>query len=152
EHWRADLYRQLVEWVPDRIAGRMAKAVLALAKAKKPTLFCCQPRIFLQPEVFHGWICSKPIAIDNVRILACKVGGIVIGGPDFILIGHSPCAVDIEDGAYLALTESIGHLFFGLERPLAFENTLRLLVLLLRGMMQPRFRREMRMAIEIAHE
>ena len=128
----------------------MAKAVLALAKAKKPALFRRQPRIFLQPEIFHGRICSKPIAIDNVRILARKVDGILIGGADFTL-GHPPCAVDVEDGADLALAESIGHLPFGLERPLAFENALRLLVVLLRGVMQPRFRREMRMAIEIAH-
>src|SRR5262245_13769312 len=129
----------------------MAKAVLALAKAKKSALFCYQPRIFLQPEIFHSRICSKPIAIDNVRILARKIGGIVIGGTDFILIGHPPRAIDVEDGADVALAESIGHLFFGLERPLAFEDALRLLVILLRGMMQPRFCREMRMAIEIAH-
>jgi hypothetical protein len=100
----------------------MAKAVLALAKAKKPALFCRQPRIFLQPEIFHGRVCRKPIAIDNVRILASKVGGIVIGGTDFILIGHPPCVVDVEDGADLALAEAIGHLLFGLERSLASDT------------------------------
>ncbi len=84
-------------------------------------------------------------------MIAGKTRGVVVGGADFVLVGHPPGAVDVEDGADVALAKLLGHVRLGLKAALAPKYALGIGELLGAAVMQPGARREMRMAIEIAH-
>ena len=145
------LDRELVERVPDRVAGRIAQTVLALAEAEESGAAAGKPLELADPEVLHGRIDGEPVAMDDVAILSREGGGVVVGGADLVLVRHAPGAIDVEDGADVARAKRLRHLLLGLEFALALEDALRVLVLLHGAVMQARARREMGMAIEIAH-
>ena len=76
---------------------------------------------------------------------------VIVGGADFVLVGHPPGAVDIENAPHVALAKSVRHLRLGLKRALALENALGIGELLGAAVMQAGAGGEMRMAVEIAH-
>ena len=110
-----------------------------------------KPLELADPELLHGRINGEPVAVDEVEIVFREGRGVVVGCADLILVRHAPSAVDVENGADVAGTEGLRHLLFGLELALALEDALCVLVLLGGAVMQARARREMGMAIEIAH-
>src|SRR5262249_32518626 len=148
QHRHVRLDRQLVERIPDGVARRKAEAVLALAEAEEAGAAAREALELADPEVLHGRIDGEPVAGDYVGVLARETRGVVVGGTDLVLVGHPPGAVDVEDSADVARAERLRHLLLGLERALAFEHALRVLVFLLGAMMKPGLRAEMRMAVE----
>src|SRR5262245_7727222 len=151
EHRNAGLDRELVERIPDWIAGREAEAILALAEAKEAGPARREPLELAEPEILHGWVGGEPVAVDDVAVVARELDHVVVRRADLVRIGHPPGAIDVENGAHVALTKAVGHLRLGLERALALEHALRVLVFLHRAVMQPGLGAEVRMAVEIAH-
>src|ERR1700733_9853550 len=143
--------RQLVERIPDRIAGRETKTVLTLAKTEEAGIARGKPRIFPQPKLPLGRIDRKPVAVNDIAIVAGEFRGAIVRGANLVVIGHPPGAVNIEDAADLALTKTLRHLRLGLERALALEDALSIGKLFRGAVMQPGAGGKMRMAIEIAH-
>jgi hypothetical protein len=151
QHRYVRLDGKLVKRVPNRIAGRIAQTILALAKAEKTRTSANEPLELGKPEVLQRRIGGQPVTIDDIAVATRKLCRIVIRCPDFIRIGHAPGAVEVQDGAHVAAAEAIGHLLLGLKGALSFEHALGVLVFLHRAVMKPCLRAEMRMAIEIAH-
>ena len=108
-----------------------------MAKAEEAGIARGKPRIFPQPKLLLGWIDRKPVAVNDITIVAGEFGGIVVRGADLVLVGHPPGAVDVEDAADVALAKAIRHFRLGLERALALEDTLGIGKLFGGAVMQP---------------